>query len=231
MTIVNKGAGRKIVKATKAAGAEGGTTMLARGTARRQIKRFLGIVMEQEKELIFTLVPKAQLPEVIDAVVGAGKLEKIGDGIAFTLHVKQFAGICHVCNLSEPLDKREEMDQMSDSISYDLIITIVNRDNAELVVEASKNAGAEGGTILSGRGTGIHEQAKLFGISIEPEKEIVLTLIKRDQTATVLEAIIRETQLDKPGQGIAFVLEVEQVAGINHLFNEELRAKMDESGS
>jgi nitrogen regulatory protein PII len=111
---------------------------------------------------------------------------------------------------------------------YDLIITIVNKGKSETVVEASRKAGAEGGTILFGRGTGIHEQAKLFGITIEPEKELVLTLIRRDLSAKVLEAIVSAAHLDKPGKGIAFVLEVERVAGINHLLNQMIKDKAGE---
>lgn len=102
------------------------------------------------------------------------------------------------------------------SSPYDLIVTIVNKAHSEVVVEASKKAGAEGGTIIFGRGTGVREQAKLFGITIEPEKELILTLIKKDLTEKVLESIVREGELNKPGKGIAFVLEVEKVVGINH---------------
>ncbi|NLB52630.1 MAG: P-II family nitrogen regulator [Syntrophomonadaceae bacterium] len=103
-----------------------------------------------------------------------------------------------------------------EGISYDLIVTIVNKGKAEKVVETSKKAGAEGGTIISGRGTGIHEKAKLFGIPIEPEKEIVLTLTPKDITQGVLESILKDADLCKPGKGIAFVLPVDKIAGINH---------------
>ncbi|ADL07377.1 P-II family nitrogen regulator [Thermosediminibacter oceani] len=106
------------------------------------------------------------------------------------------------------------------NIKFDLIVTIVNKGFAEEVVEAAKKAGAEGGTIIDGRGTGIHENAKLFGIPIEPEKEIVLTLIDRTKTEKVLEAISNAAELDKPGKGIAFVLEVEKTVGIYHLINK-----------
>jgi len=105
-------------------------------------------------------------------------------------------------------------------IKFDLIVTIVNKGFAEEVVEAAKKAGAEGGTIIDGRGTGIHENAKLFGIPIEPEKEIVLTLIDRTKTEKVLEAISNAAELEKPGKGIAFVLEVERTVGICHLINK-----------
>lgn len=106
---------------------------------------------------------------------------------------------------------------MEVSVDFELIVTIVNKGDASKVVEASRHAGAEGGTIVHGRGTGIREQAKLFGIRIEPEKDIVLTLIPKNRTQQVLGAIVTAAQLDKPGFGIAFVLDVARVAGICHL--------------
>ncbi len=89
---------------------------------------------------------------------------------------------------------------------YDLIITIVNKGWSERIVKASKEAGAEGGTIMFGRGTGIHETKTFFGIPIEPEKEIVFTAIPEEKTREVLSAII-----------VAFVLPLKYVAGICHL--------------
>lgn len=106
-----------------------------------------------------------------------------------------------------------------EGIAYDLIVTIVNKGRAEKVMEAAKKAGAEGGTILHGRGSGIHEKAKLFGIVVEPEKEIVLTLVPSEISQEVLENILKEADLNKPNKGIAFVLSVDKVAGINHDYN------------
>jgi len=100
---------------------------------------------------------------------------------------------------------------------YDLIVTIVGRGYADRVIRASKDAGAEGGTVIYGRGTGIHEQKTLFGIPVEPEKEIILTLIPNESTEQVLSAIVKAGDLEKPGTGISFVLEVKKVAGIVHL--------------
>ena len=102
-------------------------------------------------------------------------------------------------------------------LKYELIVTIVNKGFAEEVVEASKKAGAKGGTIMHGRGSGIHENVKILGIPIEPEKDIVLTLIDSAKTSEVLEEIYRAVQLGKPGNGLAFVLDVEKVTGICHM--------------
>jgi nitrogen regulatory protein PII len=88
------------------------------------------------------------------------------------------------------------------------------------VLEASVKAGARGGTVLFGRGAGIHEQEKIFGMSIEPEKEVVLTLVFADQVDTVLDEIVRAAELNDTGRGIAFVLPVERVAGVAHFMRQ-----------
>lgn len=93
-------------------------------------------------------------------------------------------------------------------------MTIVKKGWAERIVDAAKNAGARGGTILHGRGVGIHEQKKLLGLPIEPEKEIILTLVHKDNTNDVLKAIVEAGKLQKPGTGIGFVIDVDKVVGI-----------------
>lgn len=102
-------------------------------------------------------------------------------------------------------------------MKFQLIVTIVNKGDCGAVIDSSLDAGAEGGTIINGRGSGIHEKAKLFSFTIEPEKDIVLTLVPADRTEKVLEAIVKATKLNEPGHGIAFVLDVEKTTGINHL--------------
>jgi len=66
---------------------------------------------------------------------------------------------------------------MAPASNQELIVTIIKKGYAEQVIEASRKAGAEGATIMFGRGTGIHEQKKLLGIPIEPEKEIIFTVV------------------------------------------------------
>ncbi|MGE5528540.1 MAG: P-II family nitrogen regulator [Patescibacteria group bacterium] len=110
---------------------------------------------------------------------------------------------------------------MSDCVmKFDLIITIVLKGFAEDAIEAARKAGAEGSTIIEGRGLGIHENAKILGMAIEPEKEIILTLIDRNKTQQVLDAIADAVGLNKPGKGIAVVLKVEEAIGICHLLNK-----------
>ena len=97
-----------------------------------------------------------------------------------------------------------------------LIVSVVRKGWGSTVLEASVKAGARGGTVLFGRGAGIHEQEKIFGMSIEPEKEIVLTVVYADQVDSVLAEIVRAAELNDTGRGIAFVLPIDQVVGVAH---------------
>ncbi len=101
-----------------------------------------------------------------------------------------------------------------------LIITIVRKGWGDTVLEASVKAGAHGGTVLFGRGSGIHEKQTLLGIPIEPEKEIVLTVTYSDNSENILNEITRVTNLGEPGMGIAFVVPVDKVVGVAHLMGE-----------
>lgn len=102
---------------------------------------------------------------------------------------------------------------------YQLIITIVERGKAEDVVKCAKKGGAEGGTILTGRGAGGPDTSKILGILIEPEKEVIFTLIEKEKTDDVLQAIVDGMELEKPGKGIAFVIDVPKAAGISSINN------------
>ena len=97
-----------------------------------------------------------------------------------------------------------------------LIITIVKKGWGDEVLKASIKAGADGGTVLMGRGIGVHEQQTILGICIEPEKEVVYSVTEPDKTDVILEAIKTTAGLNKPGTGLAFIVPVTRVIGIVH---------------
>ncbi len=105
-----------------------------------------------------------------------------------------------------------------------LILTIVNRGFSDVVMDAAKEAGARGGTIITARGTGSREAEKFFGITIQPEKELVLILAPEQNKNEIMKAITKKTGLAAPGQGITFSLPVDDVMGLT---NTELDGKKD----
>jgi nitrogen regulatory protein PII len=108
-------------------------------------------------------------------------------------------------------------------LNFSLIVTIVRKGWGETVLEASVKAGAQGGTVIFGRGAGIREQEKILGIPIEPEKEIVLTVVYSDQVEAILREIVRAAELNEPGKGLAFVVPIDKVVGVVH--SEDKRSR------
>lgn len=105
---------------------------------------------------------------------------------------------------------------------YEAIICIVNSGFSESVMDAARECGARGGTVINARGTAKEETEKLFNISIHPEKEIVLILVPGEIKDNVLHAIYKQVGLASEGQGIAFSLPVDEVVGLSKTNKENI---------
>lgn len=97
---------------------------------------------------------------------------------------------------------------------YQLIVAIVDKGFTDLVMNAAREKGARGGTVLSARGTSNKEIEEKFKIAISSEKEIVLILSEEATSDDILQAINEAAGLHTKGRGIAFALPVEDVAGL-----------------
>ena len=99
-------------------------------------------------------------------------------------------------------------------VKFELVITFVNTGFADQVMNAAREVGARGGTIIHARGTATKEMEKKYGVVITPDKEMVLILVNTKIKDKVLSAIYKEAGLQTAGQGIAFSLPVEDVVGL-----------------
>ncbi len=93
---------------------------------------------------------------------------------------------------------------------YKLISVIVNSGYAEDVMAAARKAGASGGTIINARGTGTEDDVKFFGITLIPEKEMLLIIAEQDKVDDIYEKISEVPTLAEPGGGIFYSINVEK---------------------
>ncbi len=98
--------------------------------------------------------------------------------------------------------------------SHEAIFCIVNDGYSEAVMEAAKELGARGGTVINARGTAGKEAETFFHITVQPEKEIVMILVPKEIKDNVLHALYKQVGLDTAGQGIAFSVPVDSVVGL-----------------
>ena len=99
-------------------------------------------------------------------------------------------------------------------MQFKLIITFIKPNISDNVVDAMKKAGATGATIIPARGTGIHEAKTFFGLSIEDHTEIILFLVEEHVVEKFMKVISKAGKFSKPGTGVAFVLPIEHVTGL-----------------
>ena len=98
--------------------------------------------------------------------------------------------------------------------NYEVIFCIVNHGFTDLVMEAAKSAGARGGTVLSGRGTSNKDAEQFFGVTITPDKEMVMILVPKAIRDDVLNAVNKGAGMNTHGMGIAFSMPVSGVVGL-----------------
>lgn len=138
-------------------------------------------------------------------------LSKAGSGVAFAIPVSGASGAAFALNGTSA--EKEGNTEMTEP-KYELIITIVNRGGFEAVKEASKAAGARGGTLLHGLGLGGEEAAKFLGISIQPEKDIVLIVVEREDREKIMQNILDTAGILSEYRGICFSLPVDSALGL-----------------
>ena len=103
---------------------------------------------------------------------------------------------------------------MNEQFNHEVIFCIVNAGFSDAVMDAAREFGAKGGTVLHARGTANPEAEKLFNITVQPEKEIVVIIVKSEQKDPIFKNLYQKVGLKTPGYGIAFSMPVTDVVGI-----------------
>lgn len=98
---------------------------------------------------------------------------------------------------------------------YEVILCIVNAGYSDVVMDAAKEVGARGGTVIHARGTANKEAEQYFHITIQPDKDVVMILVPSSIKDAVLHALYQHAGLKTEGQGIAFSLPVDNVVGLS----------------
>ena len=204
--IVNEGLGRKVIKIAKSNNITGATVILGKGTVFSTFLDFLGL-NDVRKEIVLMAADTDTGSLAIKTINDKLSFNKPNHGIAFSLPLTQIYG-ARQYGLDNKIENEEK------NMNYQLILTIVDRGNAEGVIDAATAVGSHGGTIINARGSGIHETQKIFNIEIVPEKEVVLIIAKSEDVPKITQAIRDEMKIDDPGRGIIFVLDINDTYGL-----------------
>ncbi len=101
---------------------------------------------------------------------------------------------------------------------FKLIIALVEDSKTDAVLEAARDAGATGATVVTqARGEGLEKVRTFFGLSLETQRDMLLFLVEEHLSRRILETVQAVGEFDtKAGTGIAFLLDVEDAVGVSH---------------
>ena len=112
---------------------------------------------------------------------------------------------------------------------FKLIIAFVDNSKTNAVMQAARESGATGATVItSARGEGLTKKTTFFGLALEGQRDVLMFLVEEHLSRSILENIATVGEFDEqPGTGIAIQLDVEDALGVAHQINE-LKADLED---
>ena len=193
-------------------------TLYARGTARDEHLSLYGLAAT-EKALVFTVADGEQTKKLMRAARLRMFIDIPGNGIMMSVPLKSVGGGRTMAYLTDNMNMNSDKPSMD--FSHELICVILNEGCSDMVMAAARPAGATGGTVLAGKGTGAREAEKFLGISLASEKDVVLIVAEAAKKSAIMKAIVQKAGPGTEAGAICFSLPVSGVEGLRRLNAED----------
>ena len=189
--------------------------LIGRGTARKNVLDLLGL-STHEYHIILTVADRDRTARLIEEARKNLYIDAPGQGIIVATPIKSVGGGKTLANLNggRPTEGAPEI-----NYNYEIVLAIANEGYTDTVMDAAREAGARGGTVLHGKGTGSTDAAKFFGVSIASEKEVIMIVAKSSEKAAIMKSIIDKAGTQTDAGAVVMSLPVSAVAGFGVLDN------------
>ncbi len=189
--------------------------LLGRGTATKNMLDLLGLG-SREYHIIMTVADKEKTAALIDESRRKLYIDAPGHGIIVATPIKSVGGRKTLSYLStgKPAEGAPEI-----NYNYEIVLAIANEGYTDAVMDAAREAGARGGTVLHGKGTASKDSEKFFSVSIASEKEVVLIVAKSSEKTAIMQSIVSRAGVGTEAGAVVMSLPVSAVAGFGMLDN------------
>ena len=189
---------------------------LGAGTASNEVLDYLGLD-STEKAVAISVVEESYWFKLKKQLQKNLQIDAPGGGIAFIIPLSSVGGKKALQFLLEQEDyQKEEETTLRDTI-HELIVVIAEQGYTNMIMDAAREAGAYGGTVIHAKGTGMETAEKFMNVSLAIEKEIIYIVAKSEQKNTIMSAIMKNAGPDTKAKAITFSLPVTDTAGLRLL--------------
>lgn len=179
------------------------------GTASSEILSLCGLG-ETAKALTAAIVRREEVKPLLKDLGRALCLRNRGTGIAVSIPINGMQA-----SVVRLLDRNETEEQkVTTPSNHAIILAAVNQGFSDEVMDAAREAGATGGTVIRGRRRGLAETMRFWGISLQEEQEIIAIIAGREKRLEIMSAISRQYGPKSEAQGIVLSLPVEDIMGL-----------------
>lgn len=199
---------KQILDEAYKSGINGSTILSGFGSVKSKFLKFLGF-SNSNKEIILIIARKNIGDNALKNIKNKIDITKKHRGIIFTNRISEIHGIYESSN-----NFKNNIKEGSNKMDK-IIISIVDKDLGNDVVDCATKLGAKGATIIKGRGGGKNNITKIFNFEIEPEKDIVLIVVKNDIKDKIVSGINEKMQIKDPNKGIVFVIDAVETYGLS----------------
>ena len=191
-------------------------TFAGTGTARSAMLDYLGIG-QTEKSVLISLIPESDEALILREVRNKMSLYLVGRGITFTIPLSGVSGIVAKGITSASTNKTTDRSTImsSEDRKYTLIVAAVAANYVDSAMEAAREAGAAGGTIIRSRSMSNEKAEQFIGISLMREQEILLILTKKEAAMQIMNALSERVGVKTEAGGVIFCVPVDRTAGIS----------------
>lgn len=189
---------------------------LGSGTASGDMLDYFGLE-SKEKVVVFTVLEEDKWTVVKKRLRHELQIDAPGEGISYIIPLSSIGGRKTLEFLLVSREFRKEEESALKDTVYELIIVVVNQGYVESAMDAAREAGAYGGTVIHAKGTGMEHAEKFLGVSLATEKEIIYIVTKKENKNEIMKAIMEKAGTDSKVGAIAFSLPVTDVAGLRLL--------------
>lgn len=187
------------------------------GSADSSMLELLGFG-ENKKSVMLSILDKPASERIFAAMEEKMHISKPGKGIVFSVPLTSatafLVGLMDKNNNNEAAEEKGRDFEMAEH-EYELIITIITKGYFPEVKAAANAAGARGGTLIHALGMGGEEAQKFLGIAIQPEKDLIFNVVRREEKNKIMKAIAEASGINTQGRGIIFSLPVDAAMGLS----------------
>ncbi len=193
-----------------------GVLALGRGLASSEVLDYLGLE-DAVKAVAVSVVTDSVWAALKKGLEQELRIDIPGSGIVFTVPMGSIGGKRQLLFLTAGQNYEKGEESVLKGTDHELVIVITNQGYTELVMDAARDAGAAGGTMLHARGVGMKYAEKFLGVSLVAEKELILMVVKTEKKNEIMKAVMDEAGLESRARSVVFSLPVTSTAGLRLL--------------